>query len=166
MIIDLRERERGRETMLWERNIDWLSPICTPTEQLNLHPTYVPWPTENQTCKILVYGTMLQPTETHQPGQYVFSEFSNYYSVSINKVITNRIWNWMEQNLTTPRLNMNGDCMGIFFCFSVSSLTILTNSNLKAIILGFLNFKSLGNYRAPSFLSTLTGYITFEYISF
>ena len=37
MLIDLREgggeqeeRERG-ETLMWEKNIDWLPPVCTPT---------------------------------------------------------------------------------------------------------------------------------------
>ena len=49
-----REREREREKHLCERNIDWLSPIRTPT-----------W---DQTCNILLYGTVFQPPGPHWPG--------------------------------------------------------------------------------------------------
>ena len=48
MLIDFRERgrgrERGRETSMWERNISLLPLICTPINQgPNLPPMYVPW---------------------------------------------------------------------------------------------------------------------------
>ena len=42
-------RERKRETSMWERNIDQLPPVCALTGE--------------QTHNLLVFGTMLQPTE-------------------------------------------------------------------------------------------------------
>ena len=47
-------RERERETLMWERNIDHLPPIFTPTRD----PTHSP----------LVYGMMLQPNEPSFQG--------------------------------------------------------------------------------------------------
>lgn len=54
----------------------------------------------------------------------------------------------LDWNLTVQWLNMLGDCMDIFpsYCLSVLTLTFFTNSNLKTIILGFLNSKFLVNY--------------------
>ena len=61
MFIDFIERE----TSMWERNIDQLLPVCAPsghwTQILGMCPAW------NLTCDLLVYGTMLQPTEP--PGQ-------------------------------------------------------------------------------------------------
>ena len=48
-----RGRERGR-TSMWERNINWLSLVGSPTG--------------DQTCNLLVHRTMLQSTEPHRPG--------------------------------------------------------------------------------------------------
>ena len=68
ILIDYRERGRegvrkkGRETLMWERNMDPLS--LTPT-------TYVCALTRNIICDLSVYGVMLQPTEPHQPGPRV-----------------------------------------------------------------------------------------------
>ena len=64
MLIDFKEkerrdkreterREREKETLMWERNIDQLTPV--------------PALTRDQTHNLLVHGMMLQPTET--PGQ-------------------------------------------------------------------------------------------------
>ena len=38
-----RGRERERETLMWERNIDWLLSWTHPDRGLNLQPGYVPW---------------------------------------------------------------------------------------------------------------------------
>ena len=35
-------RKRGRETAMWERNIDWLPPAC-PNQGPGLQPRHVPW---------------------------------------------------------------------------------------------------------------------------
>ena len=43
-----REREREIETLMWERNMDWLPPICSPIR--------------DQTHNLLVLGAMFQPT--------------------------------------------------------------------------------------------------------
>ena len=37
------EKERERETSMWERNINWLSPVHATTSD-RTRPRYVPWP--------------------------------------------------------------------------------------------------------------------------
>ena len=65
------ERERERETSMWKRDIDQLPPIGTPTRggTCNLGMC----PDRNQTCNLLVYGKMLQPTDP--PGQGMIQHF-------------------------------------------------------------------------------------------
>ena len=67
LLILEREKERDRETMMWERNIHLLPPICFPTwgrtHNLGMQ---VPGPGIEPTA-FLVYGMTLQPTE--HPGQ-------------------------------------------------------------------------------------------------
>ena len=57
--------ERKTETSLWERNIDQLPPVCTPTgdQTHNLGMC----PDQGSDPQLLVHGMMLQPTEP--PGQ-------------------------------------------------------------------------------------------------
>ena len=76
MFIDLereRKEERERERHQWERNINWLPPICTPTRY---------WPCNlgmrsdwDQIPNLLVYRMMFQPTEPHWPGILCFCYF-------------------------------------------------------------------------------------------
>lgn len=40
-------RERDRQTLIWERNIDRLPPRHTPKGESNQKPGYVPWPKSN-----------------------------------------------------------------------------------------------------------------------
>ena len=49
-----RERKKKRETSMWERNINWLPPVCTPTrdQPCNLG---IYAPTGDQTHNFLVY---------------------------------------------------------------------------------------------------------------
>ena len=58
MLIEFKERgmegEKDGEKHQCERNIDLLPPQCALTG--------------NQTHNLSVFGTMLQPTEPHQPG--------------------------------------------------------------------------------------------------
>ena len=58
-------REEG-ENHRCERDDNWLPPVCilTGDQTWNLGCAL----TENQNCSLSVYGTMLQPTEPHQPG--------------------------------------------------------------------------------------------------
>ena len=58
--------EGGRETLLQERNVYWLSPMCT---WLGTHPACAL--TRNRTCDLPVFRTAPQPTELHGPGQKV-----------------------------------------------------------------------------------------------
>ena len=59
MFIDLREkgietemeRDKGRETSMWERNLDWLPTV------------YTDWRSNTGTHNLLVYRTTLQPIE-------------------------------------------------------------------------------------------------------
>ena len=56
LILQEWEEERGEETSMWERNIDWLLPVCALTkdwthdpgmwadQESNLQPRYVLWP--------------------------------------------------------------------------------------------------------------------------
>ena len=41
--IAFRERERERETSMWERNINWLASCTHPDRGLNPQPGHVPW---------------------------------------------------------------------------------------------------------------------------
>ena len=58
MFLLILEREEGtkreKKPAVWQRNINQLPPMCTPTK--------------NRTCNLLVYGTMLQPTEPPVQG--------------------------------------------------------------------------------------------------
>ena len=62
-----RQRQRWRQTLMWERNIDWL----TPTPGLK-HTTLVCSLAGNGTRNLLVYKTMLQPTEHLARTQSLF----------------------------------------------------------------------------------------------
>ena len=54
--------ERERETLMWERNIDWCL-LYAP--QLGIEPTTSVWAlTRNWTCKLAVNSTSFQPTAT------------------------------------------------------------------------------------------------------
>ena len=52
----MRERERGGEREMWERNINRLSPVLSLTE--------------DRTCILFVYRTTLQPTEPPSQGKF------------------------------------------------------------------------------------------------
>ena len=52
-----RKREWERETLMWEKSIDQLPPVCTLTQ--------------DRTLDFLVYGTMLQPTDPPGAAQAV-----------------------------------------------------------------------------------------------
>lgn len=78
------------------------------------------------------------------PFTLVLSKFS-ITSVSINRLIKNGIWqNGMEfDHVKAPSA---WDILPLHY-FSVSTLTFLTISSSKAIIMGFLIFKFLANYK-------------------
>ena len=60
-LLEREEGERGRETLMWERNIDRLSPEhASDADQTRSL-------TSNWTHNLLAHGMMLQPTEL--PGQ-------------------------------------------------------------------------------------------------
>ena len=69
------EREEGRETLMWERNIDWLPPEHARTGNClhldrgsNPQPRHMPWLELN--LQTLCYRTMFQQTEPHWPGHH------------------------------------------------------------------------------------------------
>ena len=71
LLLEIKEG-REREALMWERNMDWLPPVSTLTEDQTCKPGMCPDLASNlQTCTLSVYGTMLQPTEPHWPGQDV-----------------------------------------------------------------------------------------------
>ena len=55
-----RERERGRDTSMWERNISQSVsfPMCPWDKTLNIDM----WPDQDSTCNLLIYRRTLQPT--------------------------------------------------------------------------------------------------------
>ena len=60
-----RQRKRERERNIDARKVDWLTPIYSLTRDKTHNLGMCPY--WNQTHNLLVYGTMLQPTEP--PGQ-------------------------------------------------------------------------------------------------
>ena len=89
---DKKEQGMGRETLMWERNIDWLFPACALTRDWTSNIGMCPdWESNPQP---LVYGKALQPAEP--PGQG-HDEFLNC-SLTFFLAITNDalyIWgNW------------------------------------------------------------------------
>ena len=92
MFIDFREtgRERERRTSMWERNINWLPPVYTPTGD---------W-THNQACALtrdqshsaLVYGMMLQPTESPGQGWTVLLTMVKMVSFMLGTFCHNKTW--------------------------------------------------------------------------
>ena len=86
----LLEREKGRETLMQERSIDWLSPTraqartgaqtgdCMrrtgvhrhwcPEQGLNLKPSMCS--NQESNSQHFSYGMMFQPTEPHRPGLF------------------------------------------------------------------------------------------------
>ena len=64
-------RKRGRETMTWERNIDWLPPSHTPTGDETCNPGMCPDLELNQRPFALL--EFAQPTEPYWSGLPAFS---------------------------------------------------------------------------------------------
>ena len=77
------ERDRERETMMWEGNFDRLYPVCPQTK----HQTWtLMCPAGDRTCNILSYGKLLQPTEP--PGQDCFKvSFDFFLDLIVNPLI-------------------------------------------------------------------------------
>ena len=82
MFILIWEREEGgeRETSIWEKNIDWLLPICTPAGDQNHN--LVCALTSNRNLNLLVYGTMLQPTQPPDQGYFSYTFSSSHFAIN------------------------------------------------------------------------------------
>ena len=80
-----REIEKKRETLMWEKNIDWLPPICALTRHQTCNLGICP--DQNQTCNILVYRTMIQLTESPSQGSWhsFFLSESCYLDLRVQK---------------------------------------------------------------------------------
>ena len=75
MLIDFRERGRRKETLMWEKNIDWLPPVCALTRDRTHSP--------------LLHGMMLQPTDPYShrnKGYILWSNLLLYTFLLLNSV--------------------------------------------------------------------------------
>ena len=70
-----REKERERKTSMWERNIDWLPPICTLTRDWTRHLGLHLCLAQESNFQPLGVPATLQPTEPHWPELFNLFQF-------------------------------------------------------------------------------------------
>ena len=86
-------RKRRRETSKWERNIDWLALVCSPTKDQTCDQGMCPDRSHKPSSGPFAFRDDTQPTEVHQSGPLFFLwQGLKIYSLSNFPIYNTVLW--------------------------------------------------------------------------